>query len=59
MKNTILVQYLTSFLFLLQPLARLGATVTGIDAGNENIEAAKHHASFDPSIRNNIEYRYG
>ncbi|MBU6236023.1 MAG: bifunctional 2-polyprenyl-6-hydroxyphenol methylase/3-demethylubiquinol 3-O-methyltransferase UbiG [Alphaproteobacteria bacterium] len=28
-----------------EPLARMGATVTGIDAGAENIEAAKAHAA--------------
>lgn len=30
---------------LCEPLARLGATVTGIDAATENIEAARRHAA--------------
>ena len=29
---------------LCEPLARLGASVTGIDAGNQNITAAKAHS---------------
>ena len=32
---------------LSEPLARLGAEVTGIDAVKENIECAKQHASND------------
>lgn len=41
---------------LCEPLARLGATVTGLDAAPENIEAAKAHA-----LRSNlvIDYRSG
>src|SRR5262249_14234049 len=27
-----------------EPMARLGAAVTGLDAGHENIEIARHHA---------------
>lgn len=30
---------------LCEPMARLGFTVTGIDAGERNIEVAKHHAA--------------
>ncbi|GAA0173064.1 methyltransferase [Lithospermum erythrorhizon] len=40
---------------LSEPLARLGATVTGIDAGNKNIEIAHHHAKLDPTT-SSIEY---
>ncbi|MCE3254724.1 MAG: ubiG [Rickettsiaceae bacterium] len=40
---------------LCEPLARLGADVTGIDAGKENIEAAKTHAA-QSSL--NINYRH-
>ncbi len=43
--------------FLFQPLARLGANVTGVDAGFENVEAAKQHARLDPSLRDKIHYR--
>ena len=32
-------------------LARLGASVTGIDASEENIEAAQWHASLDPAVQ--------
>ncbi|VVT13839.1 Ubiquinone biosynthesis O-methyltransferase [Sphingomonas sp. EC-HK361] len=41
---------------LCEPLARLGATVTGIDAAPENIAAAKAHASTSGLI---IDYRAG
>lgn len=34
----------------LQPLSKLGAKVTGLDAGSENIEAAKYHASLNTSF---------
>lgn len=40
---------------LCEPLARLGATVTGIDAGFENIEAAKSHAA---SMGIDVAYRH-
>ena len=35
---------------LSEPLARLGASVTGLDASVENIEMAKQHASTDPDL---------
>jgi 2-polyprenyl-6-hydroxyphenyl methylase/3-demethylubiquinone-9 3-methyltransferase len=41
---------------LAEPLARLGATVTGIDAAPENIEAARDHASGQGLA---IDYRVG
>ncbi|MGE3691234.1 MAG: bifunctional 2-polyprenyl-6-hydroxyphenol methylase/3-demethylubiquinol 3-O-methyltransferase UbiG [Novosphingobium sp.] len=41
---------------LCEPLARLGAQVTGIDAAPENIEAAKTHAG---AMGLDIEYRCG
>ncbi|XP_071493958.1 ubiquinone biosynthesis O-methyltransferase-like [Diadema antillarum] len=44
---------------LSEPLARLGATVIGIDATPENIEVAQHHLSHDPTIRGNIKYICG
>jgi len=36
---------------LTEPLARLGACVTGIDASADNIRVAKDHAGKDPSLR--------
>ena len=41
---------------LLQPLARLGATVIGIDAASENIEIARQHASHDPLLQRRLKY---
>ncbi len=41
---------------LAEPLARLGATVTGLDAAQENIGAARAHAA---SVGLNIDYRHG
>ncbi len=40
----------------MQPIARLGATVIGIDATGENIPIAQTHASHDPQIRNRLKY---
>ncbi|KAM0931782.1 hypothetical protein ACQ4PT_000080 [Festuca glaucescens] len=40
---------------LSEPLARMGATVTGIDAGDENIKIAHIHAASDPTTAS-IEY---
>lgn len=39
-----------------QPLARLGASVTGIDASADLIEVAKQHASLDPSLEGRLAY---
>ncbi|XP_030851171.1 ubiquinone biosynthesis O-methyltransferase, mitochondrial [Strongylocentrotus purpuratus] len=44
---------------LAEPLARLGATVIGVDATPENIEVAQHHVSHDPTIRGNVKYICG
>ncbi|GLG98221.1 Ubiquinone biosynthesis O-methyltransferase, mitochondrial [Gryllus bimaculatus] len=41
---------------LSEALARLGAEVTGLDASEALITTAKHHASQDPHIRNEINY---
>lgn len=41
---------------LAEPLARLGATVTGLDAAQENIGAARAHAE---SVGLAIDYRHG
>ena len=41
---------------LCESLARMGADVTGIDAGKRNIDIAKKHASLDPAIDAKITY---
>lgn len=41
---------------LSEPLARLGARVTGVDPGPENIKVATLHASNDESIKGRITY---
>ncbi|KAK1416692.1 hypothetical protein QVD17_25807 [Tagetes erecta] len=41
---------------LSEPLARMGASVTGIDAVEKNIKIARLHADLDP-IASSIEYR--
>ena len=41
---------------LAEPLARLGANVTGVDAAAENVEAARHHAAGSGLA---IDYRHG
>jgi 2-polyprenyl-3-methyl-5-hydroxy-6-metoxy-1,4-benzoquinol methylase len=43
----------------LQPLARIGANVTGLDAAQSLIDAARSHAREDPSISDSITYVYG
>ncbi|XP_030742723.1 ubiquinone biosynthesis O-methyltransferase, mitochondrial [Echinops telfairi] len=42
---------------LTEPLGRLGASVTGIDPVDENIQTAQHHKSFDPILTKRIEYK--
>jgi len=39
-----------------EQLARIGASVVGIDACRENIEAAKEHAVLDPGLEWKLEY---
>lgn len=39
-----------------EPLARIGATVTGLDASEELINVAKNHAKLDPSLNTNLTY---
>lgn len=41
---------------LSEPLARLGAQVTGVDASSENIEVARAHAASDPRLSGRLEY---
>lgn len=41
---------------LSEPLARLGAKVTGLDPGEHNVQAATEHASKDPEIKDNVFY---
>ncbi|XP_063403374.1 ubiquinone biosynthesis O-methyltransferase, mitochondrial-like [Mytilus trossulus] len=42
-----------------EPLARLGATVTGIDMVEENIRIAQTHISQDPEISGRVNYIHG
>ncbi|CAF3763227.1 unnamed protein product [Adineta steineri] len=41
---------------LTEPLARLGASILGIDAVSENISTAQYHA--DPSLKENLNYKH-
>lgn len=41
----------------MQPLARLGAQVTGIDVVESNIAVAKEHASIDSSLQHLLLYQ--
>lgn len=45
----------THFL-LIQPLARLGAFVIGVEASEENIKIAQAHLMYDPAIAPNVKY---
>lgn len=49
-KNNILCTFI-------KPLARLGASILGIDAVSENISTAEYHA--DPSLKENLRYQHG
>lgn len=42
---------------LSEPLARLGAEVTGVDASVRNIHAALKHASHDPLVAGRVTYK--
>ena len=44
-------------LLFLQPLARLGANVVGIDASEEAISVAQHHAKHDPEVSERVNYK--
>nr|XP_053638743.1 ubiquinone biosynthesis O-methyltransferase-like isoform X2 [Cherax quadricarinatus] len=44
---------------LCEPLARLGARVTGVDAAEENISVARLHGDQDPRVQHNLEYICG
>lgn len=39
-----------------QPLARLGAEVTGIDASTENTDAATWHSHFDTEVEKHTRF---
>lgn len=41
---------------LSEALARLGATVTGLDASQSNVEAARAHAAGDPALGGRLHY---
>jgi len=42
---------------IFQPLARLGAEVTGIDASAELIKVAKWHAGLDSSLKDRVTFK--
>lgn len=42
---------------LSEPLARLGATVTGVDPANDNVAAATAHAELTPDLKDNLSYK--
>jgi cyclopropane fatty-acyl-phospholipid synthase-like methyltransferase len=44
---------------LFQPLARLGATVVGVDMVEENIRVAQTHLMEDPIIVERVKYIHG
>ncbi|GLV31865.1 Coenzyme Q3 [Carabus blaptoides fortunei] len=44
---------------LSEPLAKLGANVTGLDACEELIECAKVHANYDSEIKGSLQYVHG
>jgi ubiquinone biosynthesis O-methyltransferase len=44
---------------LSEPLARIGASVEGLDASEEAVRAAEEHAALDPSLRERLTYRHG
>lgn len=55
-----IVHHLLSLLsssLLLQPLARLGAVVLGIDPVEDSIGTARLHSSCDPDLRGRVRYR--
>lgn len=41
----------------LQPLGRLGATVSGIDPVEDSVRIAQQHAAHDPDLRDRVSYR--
>lgn len=42
---------------LSEPLARLGASVLGIDPVEDSIGTARHHSAHDPDLRDRVQYR--
>ncbi|XP_072035424.1 ubiquinone biosynthesis O-methyltransferase-like [Amphiura filiformis] len=59
LKETLILDVGSGGGILAEPLARLGATVIGIDATEENIPIAQTHASHDPEIRTRLKYIHG
>lgn len=43
---------------LTEPLARLGANTVGVDATGPNIDAARWHATLDPTLQGRVEYHH-
>ncbi|KAF4522741.1 hypothetical protein B566_EDAN009286 [Ephemera danica] len=44
---------------LSEPLARIGADVTGLDASQEAIRVAKEHAALEPGLSERLNYIHG
>jgi ubiquinone biosynthesis O-methyltransferase len=44
---------------LSEPLARIGASVQGLDASEEAVRAAEEHAALDPDLKERLNYRHG
>ena len=40
-------------------MARLGASVLGVDASKTSIDVARHHASQDPALTGRLRYQCG
>ncbi|MPC58743.1 Ubiquinone biosynthesis O-methyltransferase [Portunus trituberculatus] len=54
-----LCEFVNDLCFCFQPLARLGATVTGLDAAHESTTVARLHADQDSRVKQNVEYIHG
>ena len=57
--NQWLLVFNLALLLLFQPLARLGATVVGVDMVEENIRVAQTHLMEDPIIVERVKYIHG
>ena len=58
-EDSLLCAYLLSSGPAMQSLARLGGSITGIDASREAVLAAQLHAQGDESISDLLSYQHG